>query len=391
MLVALRPLGFGQGALSFLPLSNPASISAIIKSMRTYLLRVNLDIKEKNPVNQLRFSLAAADIKLFSKPTNKIVILSHRGRPRGRDQKLSLRPLCLLLEKTTHKKIKFIPDFKFTHIKKEIAAAPGGSIFLLENLRFLAGEEKGDKRLARQLAALGDRYINDDFATSHRHHASLVWLAKFLPSQPGPHLKKEVQTLRQVSEKPAQPFVLILGGAKIKDKIGVIKCLLPKVSWVLLGGGPANTLLKARGEAIGHSLYDPKAIPTIKPLVKNIKIITPFDWQTEQDKILDIGPETAALYQVFISQAATIVWNGPMGYLEKKKFASGTSQIQKAVLANKRAKTIIGGGETVAALPPSIQRRPANNLFISSGGGAMLEFLSGKNLPALEALKLIRR
>src|SRR3990167_2869736 len=187
--------------------------------MTTYLLRLNLDIKERNFRDQLRFKLAAESIKSLSKKTNKIIILSHLGRPRRRDKKLTLRPFSHALNAATSKKIKFIPHFDFKKIKREINRAPGGSVFLLENLRFLPGESKNSKTLAKQLAALGNSYSNDDFATSHREAASISAITNFLPSKAGPILKREIKALRRVKTGSQRPFVLVIGGAKMADKI----------------------------------------------------------------------------------------------------------------------------------------------------------------------------
>ncbi|MBI2506931.1 MAG: phosphoglycerate kinase [Candidatus Colwellbacteria bacterium] len=336
--------------------------------MTTYLLRLNLDIKERNFKEQLRFKLAAESIKSLSKKTNKVIILSHLGRPLARtnaerhaDRRgknlihlaLSLKPFARALSQVTGKKIKFIPHFDFKKIKEEVNRAPGGSIFLLENLRFLPGEEKNSKALAKQLANLGDRYINDDFATSHR-----------------------------------KAVVLIIGGAKMADKISVIKNLLPLADYVLVGGGPANNFLKTKGVNIGSSIYEPRLLSATRILARNKKVIIPVDWQKEGGRILDIGPETIKLFAGIMAEARTIIWNGPMGYFENKKFATGTINIAKATLKNKKAKTVIGGGETIAALPFKINQQQYGKIFISTGGGAMLEFLAGKKLPGIIALKI---
>lgn len=360
--------------------------------MTTYLLRLNLDVKESDFKNQLRFALAVSSIKSLSKRTNKIVVLSHLGRPRGIDKSLSLRRFAPALTAASGKKIKFISHFHFQKIKKEIDAASGGSVFLLENLRYLPGEAKNSKTLAKQLAGLGDRYINDDFATSHRADASIAGVTELIPSKPGSILRKEVQALTKIRTNPRHPFVVIIGGAKLADKIVFIKYLLPKADYVLVGGGPANNFLKLDGVNIGSSIYEPKLAETTKLLARSKKVIIPIDWKEERGKILDIGPKTIRLYSDIISNARTIIWNGPMGYFEDKKFATGTNRIARAILSNKRAKTVIGGAETTAALQPlatsyQLLTTRNKNLFLSTGGGAMLDFLAGKKLPGITALK----
>ncbi len=353
----------------------------------TYLLRLNLDIKEQNFRDQLRFKLATSSIKSYSKKTNKVVILSHLGRPRSIDRSLSLKPFAKALASASGKSIKFIPHFDFKKIKNEIDNSPPGSIFLLENLRFLPGERKNSRTLAKNLAALGNRYINNDFADSHRVDASISAITEFLPSTPGPILKKETQALTKVRTNPRHPFVLIIGGAKLADKILFTKYLLPKVDYALVGGGPANNFLKLNKVNIGSSINEPKLAQTTKLLSKNKKIVIPIDWKKEGNKILDIGPKTIKLYSEIISNARTIIWNGPMGYFEKEKFAVGTLSIAKAVLKNKKAETVIGGGETIAALSLKLDKQRHGKIFISTGGGAMLEFLAGKKLPGIAALK----
>ncbi|MEX2033496.1 MAG: phosphoglycerate kinase [Candidatus Colwellbacteria bacterium] len=355
--------------------------------MIIYLIRLNLDIKERDFKNQLRFKLAISSIKSLSKRTNKIVVLSHLGRPNGIDKSLSLKRFAPALTAASGRKIRFMPHFNFQKIRREINAAPGGSIFLLENLRFFPGEVKNSKMLAKQLASLGDHYINDDFATSHRDAASISGITGFLPGKPGSILRKEIQALAKIRTKPRRPFVLIIGGAKMADKIVVMRYLLPKVDYILVGGGPANNFLKLNKVNIGSSIYEPKLTQTTKLLARSKKVIIPPDWKKEGNKILDIGPETVKLYAQIISSARTIIWNGPLGYFENRKFKNGTEKIAKAILKNKKAEVVIGGGETIAALPLKIKKQNYGKVFISTGGGAMLEFLAGKKLPGIESLR----
>jgi 3-phosphoglycerate kinase len=353
----------------------------------TYLVRINLDIKEKNFADTLRFKVAASSLKSLSKKTNKIVILSHRGRPRNKEKELSLRKFAPTLAKTIRKKVKFIPHFKFDEIKEHIKNSPNGTVFLLENLRYLPGEEKNSRRLAKNLASLGGQYINNDFATSHRKHASIVAITRFIPSKLGQVPKDEIRALIRVTKKTKKPFILIVGGAKAEDKLSVVKNLLKKTDRVLLGGRCANTFLKARGVNVERSKCAEGIAKEIKRLAKKRKILTPHDWVSERGCIMDIGPKTARDYSQIIKSARTIVWGGPMGVFEKKRFAKGNEKIARAILKNKRAHTVIGGIETVSSLPKGAVNSKRGNLFISTGGGAMLYFLAGKKMPGLDALK----
>ena len=355
------------------------------KKVKTILLRINLDIEEKDFKKALRFQVAVPIIKSLSKENNKLVILSHKGRPKGYDKKLSMKPFVAPLSKEIGKKIIFIEKLK--DAKKTIENAPAGTIFLLENLRFSNGEKQNNLLFAKKLASLGSEYINNDFATCHRRVASLVAITRFLPSKKGEIIKNEMKTLTKVIKNPKHPFVLIIGGAKIKTKASTIKKLLPHVDYVLLGGGVGNTFLKARGMDVGKSLYEPDMVKKIKRLAKNKKIITPIDNITERGAMLDIGPKTRKEYATLIKSAKTIIWAGPMGKFEDKKFSAGTRAIADAVLKNKKARTIIGGVETIYSLPIKTDKQNVGNIFLSTGGGAMLHFLVGKKLPGLKTVK----
>jgi len=351
----------------------------------TYLLRVNLDISDKDLGKNLRFQNTLNGIRSISKATNKVVILAHRGRPNGKESKLSLKPFVDPLSKGLHKKVVFVDHFNFPKIIKSIEQSPNGTIFLLENLRFLRAESKAGKGLAKSLASLGDKFINDDFPTSHHKNTSNFELPKLIPSTIGPNFKMELRQLDKAMRHPKKPLVIVIGGAKTLDKLSVLKSFMHKADSILLGGGPANTVLKARGVHIGKSLYDNGAMQQIKSFAKKEKIVTPVDWKVKNDAILDIGPQSIALYKAAIKEAGTVVWNGPMGKFEDKPFSTGTKALYGAILAQKRAYILIGGGDTLSAI--SGLKRPGKNVFISSGGGAMLTYLSGKKLPALEVIK----
>ncbi|MCR4260861.1 MAG: phosphoglycerate kinase [Candidatus Colwellbacteria bacterium] len=351
----------------------------------TYLLRVNLDISDKDITKNLRFKNTLDGIRFVSRSNNKVVILAHRGRPNGRDRKLSLRPFVNPLSKGLGKKVTFVEDFDFAKITKRIEKSPNGALFLLENLRFIPGEIKASKSFAKLLASLGDKFINDDFPTSHHKNASNFELPNLLPSSLGPNFNIELRQLDKVMRHPRKPLVLIIGGAKTSDKLGVLKNFINKADTILLGGVPANTMLKARGVHIGKSLYDPKTLSQIKPFALKEKIVTPVDWKVKKDVILDIGPMTTKLYMAAVKNAKTVVWNGPMGKFEDESFSMGTNALYKAILAQKTANILIGGGDTMEAV--ASLAKPSKHIFVSSGGGAMLTYLSGEKLPAVEAIK----
>ena len=364
---------------------------SIIKLM-TYLLRVNLDIEEKHPEKLLRFHKAAETIKKLNKGGNKVVILSHIGRPKGFESRLSLKRFVLPLSRTLGKKVVFLPLGDFNKIKGVINKYPRGGIFLLENLRIESGGTVNSAKFAKNLASLGDKYVNDDFATSHRKNASNVGILRFLPGKAGPNLSHEVKRLQSVLRSTKKPFVLIIGGIKMSDKIAVIKNLLPRADYVLLGGGPANTFLEAKGEKVGKSLFDKEMISEVKKFLNNKKIFIPVDSKKSNGRILDIGPITSRRYSQIINKARTVIWGGPVGFFEDTNFAQGTKTIWQAILKNKRAKVVVGGGETVASLKlVNKNYNVENGIFLSTGGGAMLEFLAGKKLPALTALNLQKK
>jgi phosphoglycerate kinase len=357
--------------------------------MRTYLVRINLDVEKKeNFLDSPRIKSAVASIKHYSRVGNKIVLLSHRGRPKGFDRKLSLESFVAALEKLTGKKIVFLPHFDFKRLKKTIALAPAGSVFLLENLRFLLGETQNSRVLAKNLASLGTNYVNDDFASSHRENASLVEITRFLPSEAGPNLKREIINLSKIIQKPKRPLVVILGGAKAADKLPVIKNLLSKADYILTGGAVANTFLKAEGTEIGNSLFESKMLDLakrmIRPSLGKTKIILPQDTKKRKGVILDIGPKTIEYYAEIIAKAKTVVWAGPMGVFEKPGFERGSVKIAKAIVES-RSFSVAGGGETSILIEKCGLTDRID--FVSNGGGVMLYFLAGKKLPAIDALK----
>lgn len=352
------------------------------------LLRVDLNIEAGEEKTSYRMKAIIPTLAFLRRRGLKIVMVSHRGRPKGADPALSLRKFAPILSKEAGASVKFINHFRFGEIRKAVEAAQPGSFFLLENLRFLPGEEKNDRKLAKQLALVGDLFVNDAFAVSHRANASVAAITGFLPSYGGLLLEREIENLGGVMKNPRHPLAVIVGGAKVSDKLGVVKYFWRKGDAFMLGGGPANTFLKAEGMDIGDSIADKTVLPSIRPYVDSPKVHLPSDVKYDGTKILDIGPKTVREYASVIKKSKTVIWNGPMGLFEKKKFAAGTAGVWRAVLANRKAKIVVGGGETTSSLALlGKKRKVPKNVFLSTGGGAMLDFLSGEKLPGIEALK----
>ncbi|MBI4193129.1 MAG: phosphoglycerate kinase [Candidatus Colwellbacteria bacterium] len=352
----------------------------------TALVRLNLDIEDEALNHSFRLERAAESLRAIRARYKKIIILSHRGRPRSKERALSLEPIAKSLGEKIGEKIRFFRQFDFDAIRSAIAQEPSYVLGMLENMRFLKGEAANDPTLAEKLASLGEIFINDDFATSHRAHASTVGIAERVKSVAGESLKREVAQLKQILHKPKHPFLLIVGGKKISDKIETIRHLLPRADAVLTGGGVANTLLKARGVTIGaRSLVEKSALAFAEALLTEDKLILPSDWRMESGKILDIGDETIAAYLEHISIARMVVWAGPLGRVEDVATARGSRAVAEAI-ASSGAISLAGGGETTSF----IARLGLVDRFthLSTGGGAMLDFLAGKKLPALEALSL---
>ena len=354
----------------------------------TALLRLDF-----NTEDDWRMRAVLPTIKLLLKTSGRIVIVSHRGRPEGFDKKLSLRGDAIKLSKLLGgKKVTFISHFRFAEIKKQVAAAARGSIFLLDNLRFLSGEERNDAKLARALASIADFYVNDAFAVSHRADASVVAVTKFLPSYAGIEMENEIKSLGKVILRPQHPVVLVLGGAKASDKLGVIAHFKNKADWFLLGGGCANTMLWLKGMDVKKSIKDsdPKELAALKKIAayKNVVLPVDFVWGNsgdgEKSTILDIGSKTVRAFDKKIATARTIIWSGPLGLIEKKQYAKGSIAVARAIAKNRRAFSVSGGGETVMFLKQ--YKLDKKFSFISTGGGAMVDFLAGKKLPGIEAL-----
>lgn len=369
-----------------------ASVSKKSLSGKTVLVRVDLNVSFENKSETRRLLSALPTIEYCLSQGAKVVILSHFGRPTPRTrQTSSLKSFGKIFVEKLRTDVRFFPHFDFSRIRWEIATRPE-RVFLLENLRFEKGEEKNDLAFSRSLASLGDIYVNEAFSVSHRAHASVSGITKYIPSYAGIALVNEIEALGKGIKKVRKPFVVIAGGAKAADKLELLSALAGKANIFLLGGAPANTLLKSEGFPVGKSLYDKGSVGFFKKFRHPEKIIFPVDWVISEGRILDIGNETQQTFRRVISSARTILWSGPVGFYHKEKWSSGTRAVWKAILANKKASAIIGGGETASSVRlvskmPELLMRQRKNIFFSTGGGAMIEFLSGKKLPGIVALE----
>jgi phosphoglycerate kinase len=338
----------------------------------------------------------------------KVILASHLGRPKGKpDPRYSLAPVAKRLQRLLDKDVIFAPDCIGSQVENIVSKMKDGDVVLLENLRYHAEEEKNDEEFSKKLAGIADFFINDAFGAAHRAHASTVGITKFLPSAAGFLMKKEIEYLKGVVDNPIRPFVAILGGAKVSGKIGVLEHLEDKVDKVIVGGGMAFTFIKAMGYEVGDSLVETEMIDTAQRIRKKlkttgIKFYLPVDCVIAQSlepgaetkivptleipkgwRALDIGPATVKLFSEALENAKTILWNGPMGVFEVDAFSRGTYAIANSV-ADAYALTIVGGGDTDLA----VHRAGVTNAlsFISTGGGASLQLLEGKELPGIAAL-----
>lgn len=358
----------------------------------TALLRLDF-----NTEDAWRMEAALPTARFLLKRADKIVIISHRGRPApakivagapaGFDKRLSLRRDARWLERFLKRRVRFIPHFRFGEIRETIAHSPRGALFLLENIRFLKGEKTLRPELAQKLASLADYYVFEAFAVAHHPADSVTGLERFLPSYGGLELEKEIHFLSRVMQKPARPLVLVIGGGKASDKLGVLASFKKKADAILLGGAPANTFLHLRGVDVKQSSRDtdPNDLKRLRPFLRSKNIHAPVDWSIRDGKILDIGSKTAKLYARKIREARTVFWSGPMGLIEQKPFDAGNFAVAQAIVSNRGAMKVTGGGETVMFLRKHRLGHAFD--FISTGGGAMLEFLAGKKLPGIEALR----
>jgi len=363
-------------AIKFLSKTSPSRLHG------TALLRLDFNTKD-----DWRMKAVLPTVRLLLARADKVVIVSHRGRPEGITPKLSLKGDAAVLGRFLGRKVAFIPHFRFGEIRRAVAAAPRGSVFLLENLRFMKGEEANSRSFAKDLASLADFYVNDAFAVSHRANASVSLVPKLMPSYAGLELEREIVALSRAMVSPKHPLILILGGAKAADKLGVVKFFKNKADTFLLGGGPANTILAARGMDVKRSVRDTDAndAKALANVLRGADVVLPTDFVWHGNMIWDFGLKTAKAFAKKIAGARTILWSGPLGLIENKKYARGSIATVRAIARNRKVFSLAGGGETVMFLKK--YRLDKKFSFISTGGGAMIDFLAGKKLPGIEALK----
>ncbi|HHY88323.1 MAG TPA: phosphoglycerate kinase [Chloroflexi bacterium] len=387
---------------------NKKTIEDIDVQGKKVLVRVdfNVPIKDGKVGDDTRIRAALPTIQYLLDHGAAVILASHLGRPKnGPEAKFSLRPVAEYLGTLIKAPVKFAEDTIGSSAVQAAATLKPGEVLVLENTRFYPGEEKNNEELARAMASLADLYVNDAFGTAHRAHASTEGVARFLPGVAGFLMEKEIRYLGQAVASPEKPFVAILGGAKISDKIGVIRNLLAKADTILIGGGMANTFFKAQGHEMGDSLVEDTALDTAKELLEQggKKLMLPVDMviadKIEEGaqvktvpvgpvpagwKVVDIGPESRAAFAKVIADAKTVVWNGPMGVFEVPPFDEGTYALARAV-ADSGATSIVGGGDSVAAIQKSGLADKITH--ISTGGGASLEMLEGLELPGVAALQ----
>ena len=395
-------------------MSDIKTIDSLDAAGKKVLVRVdfNVPVKEGVVTDDTRIRAALPTIEKLVNDGARVILMSHLGRPAGTgfEEAFSLRPAALRLSELLDKPVVFATDTVGEDAQAKAAALRDGDVLLLENLRFDKREKKNDPEFCEQLAALAEVYVNDAFGTAHRAHASTAGVAALLPAYAGYLMTKEVSTLTGMLDEPKRPFVAILGGSKVSDKIKVIDALIDKCDTLIIGGGMCFTFLMAQGYSVGTSLKEEDWVERAGEMLAKAKecgveLLLPVDAVVADrfaedadhstvliDSIpndmmgLDIGAGTAAMYAEAIAKAKTVFWNGPMGVFEMDAFAAGTKAVAEAVAANKDADTIIGGGDSVAAVN---KFGLADQMtFISTGGGASMELVQGEALPGVEALKV---
>ena len=388
---------------------NKKTIEDIDVNGKKVLMRCDFNVPQDengNITDNRRIVSALPSIKYLIEHNAKVILCSHLGRPKGEfKEKYSLKPIAEELSKLLGKEVKLAKDVIGEDAHNLANNLKDGDVMLLENVRFHKEEEANDPEFAKKLADMAEIYVNDAFGTAHRAHASTAGVASYLPAVSGFLIKKELDFMGSALENPERPFVAILGGAKVSDKIGVIENLMEKVDTLIIGGAMAYTFLKATGKNIGNSLCEDEKLELAKNILekakqKNVKLMLPVDnieaksTDDEVTKIVeeiedgyagfDIGPKTIEMYEKELENAKTVVWNGPLGMFELEKFANGTMSIARK-LAELDAITIIGGGDSASAIEKAGLSDKMSH--ISTGGGASLEFLEGKKLPGIEVLE----
>ncbi len=372
-------------------------------------LDLNVPIKDNKIIDKTRIDKILPTLNFLINKRTKIIIISHIGRPKGKiDKKLSMLPVCEYLSNKLNKKIKLIDKKIFDINPSTIFDNESNEIIFLENIRFYEEEEKNDEKFAKKLSSFGEIYINDAFSCSHRSHASIDKITKFLPSYSGIQMKTEVNALKKVTSDIKRPVTCIIGGSKISSKINVIKNLIPKFENIIFVGGMANNIIKYKGFDIGNSIKENDCDDIIKDIFSladqnKCKIFFPSDVAVgkkledkaefknisdiqREDIILDIGPKTIKTINLILENSKTVLWNGPAGYFENPNFAVGSQEIAKKIIdLKKKIYSVAGGGDTITFIN---QVNAFEKLdFVSTAGGAFLEYLEGKEIPGIKALK----
>ena len=382
-------------------------------SSKRVLLRLDLNVPLKNGdiVDETRIIKIIPVIEFLIKRNAKILIISHVGRPKGKFNKdLSLKPICDYLEKKIQTKVNFISEDILKIKRDDLFKEPEEKVVFFENIRFYAAEEKNESNFSKHLASFADLFVNDAFSCSHRTHASVCKITEFLPSFAGLQFETEVNALKKVTIEIKKPITCIIGGSKISTKIDIIKNLIPKFNNIIIVGGMANNILNFNGNKIGKSIKEDNCEKIINEIFDTSKkysclITYPEDVMvgkhmedkskkkelneiTDDDLILDIGPKTTKKIKDIIEKSKTVLWNGPAGYFENPNFANGSYEIAKTIVKKNKSKSIysvVGGGDTIAVLNQINAIKNFN--FVSTAGGAFLEYLEGKELPGIKALK----
>ena len=386
---------------------NKKTVKDVDLKDKRVLMRVdfNVPMQAGKVTDDKRIRASLPTIKYVLDQGASLILMSHLGRPKSAsDSEFSLRPVAEILSSLLEIPVKMAPDFVGSEVETMVKELQPGEVLMLENTRFHPGEEKNDLELAKQMSVLGEVYVNDAFGSAHRAHASTEGVARFLPAVSGFLMEQELEYLGRAVANPEHPYIAILGGAKISDKIDVVETLLSKADKLIIGGGMANTFLAAQGLNMQDSLVETASLETAKAIMEKSadKLILPVDaviadkFEAEAntqvvdvDKIpagwrmLDVGPKTLELYKGALNGAKLIVWNGPVGVFEMPKFAEGTFVLAR-MLAESGATTVIGGGDSASAVKKAGVAKQMTH--VSTGGGASLEFLEGKELPGVAAL-----